>query len=90
MPFPFANFEDTLIFLLIRTYLKIIKECLKLNLIACKTFFNLPEIISGIKQSAKPNLTKVQLSLAKLLKGNIFKEELKPKRRYPNRFLFLA
>ena len=90
MPLPFANFGDILIFLLIRTCLGIIEECFKLNLIACKTFLNLPEIMSGIKQSAKLNPTKVQLSLIKLLKGDIFKEELEPEKRYLNRFLFLA
>jgi len=90
MPFPFTNFGDILIFLLTRTYLKIIKECFKLNFIAYKTFLNLLEIISGIRQSAKLNLIKVQLSLIKLLKGDILKKELKPERRYLNRFLFLA
>jgi hypothetical protein len=89
MPFPFINFGDILIFLLIRTCLRIIKECFKLNFIACKTFFNLPEIISKIGQN-KPNLIKVQLNLAKLLKGDILKEELKLKRYYLNKFLFLA
>ena len=90
MPFPFINFGDALIFLLIRTCLRIIKKCFKLDLIACKTFFNLPEIIFKIRQSAKLNFIKVQLSLIKLLKGDILKKELKPERRYLNRFLFLA
>ena len=89
MPFPFANFGDAPIFLLIRTCLRIIKECPKLDPAACETFLNLPEIMSGIRQN-KPNPTEVQLNLAKLLKGDIPREELELKGRYLDRFPFLA
>jgi hypothetical protein len=75
--------------LLIRTYLRIIKECLKLDFIACETFLNLLKIMSKIRQN-KLNLIKVQLNLVKLLKGDIPREELELKGRYLNKFLFLA